>query len=106
MLSEYDGGIGKDGEWSTPRVLEVQFQEIEGTDLEQFRNTRTEAILELRNIEYRTGEVVELYSNVVLRRLPLLSVVRAGAAAHRACICRGRIIMWVYWYRRSARRAR
>lgn len=50
MLSEYDGGIDKDAEWSTPRVLEVQFQEIQGTGLEQFGDTRTEAIRELRNI--------------------------------------------------------
>jgi branched-chain amino acid transport system substrate-binding protein len=54
--------FGKDGEWSKPRVLEVQFQDIQGTDLEQFRDTRTEAILEPP--EYRTGEVVEPYSSV------------------------------------------
>ena len=54
---------GKDGEWSKPRVLEVQFQDIQGTDLEQFRDTRTEAILE--PAEFRTGEVVEPYSNVM-----------------------------------------
>ena len=54
--------FGKDGEWSKPRVLEVQFQDIQGTDLEQFRDTRTEAILE--PAEFRTGEVVEPYSNV------------------------------------------
>jgi branched-chain amino acid transport system substrate-binding protein len=54
--------FGKDGEWSKPRVLEVQFQDIQGTDLEQFRDTRTEAILE--PAEYRTGEVIEPYSSV------------------------------------------
>jgi len=54
--------FGKDGEWSKPRVLEVQFQDIQGTDLEQFRDTRTETILE--PAEFRTGEVVEPYSNV------------------------------------------
>ena len=54
--------FGKDGEWSKPRVLEVQFQDIQGTDLEQFRDTRTEAILEPS--EFRTGEVVEPYSSV------------------------------------------
>jgi branched-chain amino acid transport system substrate-binding protein len=53
---------GKDGEWSKPRVLEVQFQDIRGTDLEQFRDTRTEAIL--GPAEFRTGEVVEPYSSV------------------------------------------
>ena len=54
--------FGRDGEWSKPRVLEVQFQDIQGTDLEQFRDTKTEAILEPE--EYRTGEVVEPYSSV------------------------------------------
>jgi branched-chain amino acid transport system substrate-binding protein len=54
--------FGKDGEWSKPRVLEVQFQDIQGTDLEQFRDTRTETILE--PAEFRTGELVEPYSSV------------------------------------------
>jgi hypothetical protein len=43
-------------------VLEVQFQDIQGTELEQFRDTKTEAILEPE--EFRTGEVVEPYSSV------------------------------------------
>jgi branched-chain amino acid transport system substrate-binding protein len=60
-LSEYHGGIGKNGEWSTPRVLEVQFQEIQGTDLEQFRDTRAEVVLEPE--QYRMGEI-EHYSSV------------------------------------------
>jgi hypothetical protein len=42
--------------------LEVQFQDIQGTDLEQFRDTKTEAILE--PAEYRTGELSEPYSKV------------------------------------------
>jgi branched-chain amino acid transport system substrate-binding protein len=54
--------FGKEGEWSKPRVLEVQFQDIQGTDLEQFRDTKTEVILE--PAEYRTGEVIEPYSSV------------------------------------------
>ena len=54
--------FGKDGEWSKPRVLEVQFQDIQGTDLEQFRDTKTEAILE--PAEYRTGEVIEPYAKM------------------------------------------
>jgi hypothetical protein len=49
----------KDGEWAKLRVLEVQFQ---GTDLEHLKDTRTEVILEPE--EFRTGEVVEPYSNV------------------------------------------
>jgi branched-chain amino acid transport system substrate-binding protein len=54
--------FGKDGEWSKPRVLEVQFQDIQGNDLEQFANTKTEVILE--PAEFRTGEVVAPYSSI------------------------------------------
>jgi branched-chain amino acid transport system substrate-binding protein len=54
-----DISFGKDGEWSKPRVLEVQFQNIKGTDLDQFKDTRTEVILEPP--EYRTGEVIAPY---------------------------------------------
>jgi branched-chain amino acid transport system substrate-binding protein len=54
--------FGKDGEWAKPRVLEVQFQDIQGTDLEQFKDTKTEVILE--PAEYRTGELIEPYSKI------------------------------------------
>jgi hypothetical protein len=40
----------------------VRIQDIQGNDLEQFNNTKTEVILEPE--ELRTGEVVEPYSNV------------------------------------------
>jgi branched-chain amino acid transport system substrate-binding protein len=54
--------FGKDGEWSKPRILMVQFQDIQGNDLEQFKDTKTEVIL--APAEFRTGEVVEPYSSV------------------------------------------
>ena len=57
-----DVSYGKNGEWSKPRVLVVQFQNITGTDLDQFKDTRTEVILE--PAEFRTGEIVEPYSSV------------------------------------------
>ena len=57
-----DIAFGKDGEWAKPRVLEVQFQNIKGTALDQFENTRTEAILE--PVEYRTGNPVAPFSGV------------------------------------------
>ncbi|HUH85545.1 MAG TPA: amino acid ABC transporter substrate-binding protein [Stellaceae bacterium] len=53
---------GKDGEWSKPRVLEVQFQNISGNGLEQFKDTKTEAILEPP--EYRTGTALAPFSEV------------------------------------------
>jgi branched-chain amino acid transport system substrate-binding protein len=55
-----DVSFGKDGEWSKPRVLEVQWQGIKGNGLDQFKDTKTEAILEPP--EYRTGKVVTPYN--------------------------------------------
>jgi branched-chain amino acid transport system substrate-binding protein len=52
--------FGKDGEWSKPRVLEVQWQGIKGNSLDQFKDTKTEAILE--PAEYRTGKVMTPYN--------------------------------------------
>src|SRR6516165_5076731 len=52
--------FGKDGEWSKPRVLEVQFQDIKSNSLDEFKDTRTEVILEPE--EYRTGTVIAPYS--------------------------------------------
>jgi len=54
--------FGKDGEWSKPRILMVQFQDIQGNDLEQIKDTKTEVILD--PAEYRTGEVIEPYSSI------------------------------------------
>jgi branched-chain amino acid transport system substrate-binding protein len=53
---------GKDGEWAKPRVLEVQFQNFHGTDLEQIRELKTEVILE--PAEYRTGQVQAPYASL------------------------------------------
>jgi branched-chain amino acid transport system substrate-binding protein len=52
--------FGKDGEWTKPRVLEVQWQGITSNNLDQFDNPKTEAILEPS--EYRTGKVEEPYT--------------------------------------------
>jgi branched-chain amino acid transport system substrate-binding protein len=54
--------FGKGGEWAEPRILMVQFQNIQGTDLEQVTDTKTEVILE--PAEYHTGEVIEPYSSI------------------------------------------
>jgi branched-chain amino acid transport system substrate-binding protein len=51
---------GKDGEWSKPRVLEVQWQNIKSNSLDEFKDTRTEVILEPE--EYRTGTVTAPYN--------------------------------------------
>jgi branched-chain amino acid transport system substrate-binding protein len=52
--------FGEDGEWSKPRVLEVQWQNVKSNNLEEFADTRTEVILEPQ--EYRTGEVIAPYA--------------------------------------------
>jgi branched-chain amino acid transport system substrate-binding protein len=51
--------FGTDGEWSKPRVLEVQWQNIKSNSLDQFKDTKTEAIVE--PAEYRTGTVIAPY---------------------------------------------
>ena len=37
--------FGNNGEWSRPRVLQVQFQGIVGSDITQFRNGSTQIIV-------------------------------------------------------------
>ncbi|HZK91364.1 MAG TPA: amino acid ABC transporter substrate-binding protein [Stellaceae bacterium] len=54
-----DISFGQDGEWSKPRVLEVQWQGIKGNTIDDFKDTKTEAIL--APDEYKTGTVVEPY---------------------------------------------
>jgi branched-chain amino acid transport system substrate-binding protein len=51
---------GKDGEWAEPRVLEVQFQNIKGNSIEQFKDISTETILE--PAQYRTGKAIYPYT--------------------------------------------
>jgi branched-chain amino acid transport system substrate-binding protein len=55
-----DISFGKDGEWSKPRVLEVQWQNIKSNSLDQFKDTKTEAILEPS--QYQTGTVIAPYN--------------------------------------------
>jgi branched-chain amino acid transport system substrate-binding protein len=54
--------FGKDGEWSKPRVLEVQWQGIKGHSLDEFKSTKVEPILEPSI--YRTGKVIAPYSAI------------------------------------------
>jgi branched-chain amino acid transport system substrate-binding protein len=55
-----DISYGPDGEWSKPRVLEVQFQNIKGNDIEQFKDIKTEVIISPP--EYKTGDVIVPFS--------------------------------------------
>jgi branched-chain amino acid transport system substrate-binding protein len=54
-----DVSFGKDGEWAKPRVLEVQWQNIKSNNRDEFKDTKTEVILE--PAEYRTGSVIAPY---------------------------------------------
>jgi branched-chain amino acid transport system substrate-binding protein len=54
-----DIAFGADGEWTKPRVLEVQWQGIKGNRLDDFKDTKTEVILEPS--EFKTGAVVAGY---------------------------------------------
>src|SRR5579862_2598621 len=54
-----DIAFGEDGEWTKPRVIEVQWQGIKGNTLDDFKDTKTEVILDPS--EYKTGTVVEPY---------------------------------------------
>ncbi len=53
--------FGEDGEWSKPRVLEVQWQNIKTNNIDEFKDTKTEVILEPE--EYRTGAVIAPYAS-------------------------------------------
>ena len=52
--------FGTDGEWSKPRVIEVQWQGIKGNTLDDFKDTKTEVILTPG--EYKTGTVMAPYN--------------------------------------------
>ncbi|HUI34098.1 MAG TPA: amino acid ABC transporter substrate-binding protein [Stellaceae bacterium] len=54
-----DIAFGPDGEWTKPRVIEVQWQGIKGNTIDDFKDTKTEVIL--APDEYKTGTVVEPY---------------------------------------------
>jgi branched-chain amino acid transport system substrate-binding protein len=54
-----DIAFGADGEWTKPRVLEVQWQGIKGNTLDDFKDTKTEVILEPS--EFKTGSVIAGY---------------------------------------------
>jgi branched-chain amino acid transport system substrate-binding protein len=40
-----DVTFGANGEWTEARVLEVQFQNVKGNDVEQFKDPKTEVVL-------------------------------------------------------------
>ena len=54
-----DVKFGKGGEWAQSRVLQVQFHDIKGNDVEQFRTMGTQTVL--TPAEYNSGSVIYPY---------------------------------------------
>ena len=51
--------FNKDGEWVQPRMLQVQFHDVKGNDIEQFRSMNTQTVL--APAEFKSGEMVYPY---------------------------------------------
>jgi branched-chain amino acid transport system substrate-binding protein len=56
-----DVKFGKDGEWAQSRVLQVQFQNVKGNDVGQFRDISTQVVV--APAEYESGKVVYPYES-------------------------------------------
>ena len=54
-----DVRFGKDGEWAQSRVLQVQFQNVKGNDVAQFKDISTQVVL--TPSEYASGNVIYPY---------------------------------------------
>jgi branched-chain amino acid transport system substrate-binding protein len=54
-----DVKFGKDGEWAQSRVLQIQFHDVKGNDVEQFRAMNTQTVVEPD--EYKSGNVIYPY---------------------------------------------
>jgi branched-chain amino acid transport system substrate-binding protein len=51
--------FGKDGEWAQSRVLQIQFQNVKGNDVAQFKDISTQVVL--TPSEYASGKVIYPY---------------------------------------------
>ena len=54
-----DVKFGKGGEWAQPRVLQIQFQNVQGNGVDQFKEVKTQVVL--TPPEYKSGDVVYPY---------------------------------------------
>ena len=57
-----DVAFGEKGEWSKARVMTVQFQNITGTSVDDFRNGKGETVLWPQ--QYKNGDVILPYSEI------------------------------------------
>ena len=55
-----DFAFGPSGEWKEARVLEVQFQNVKGNDVEQFKNQKVEVVLYQSGL--KDGDLIYPYS--------------------------------------------
>ncbi len=55
-----DVKFGSNGEWAEPRVVQVQFHDIKGNDLEQFRSMDTQTVV--TPAEYASGQLIYPYT--------------------------------------------
>ena len=53
--------FGPNGEWTEARVMEVQFQDVKGNDVEQFKDPKVEVVLWPPSL--KSGDVVYPYSD-------------------------------------------
>jgi branched-chain amino acid transport system substrate-binding protein len=54
-----DVKFGAGGEWAQPRVLQVQFQNVKGNAVDQFKDVKTQVVL--TPSDYKSGDVVYPY---------------------------------------------
>jgi branched-chain amino acid transport system substrate-binding protein len=52
--------FGKDGEWAQSRVLQIQFQNVKGNDVAQFKDIISTQVV-LTPSEYASGKVIYPY---------------------------------------------
>jgi branched-chain amino acid transport system substrate-binding protein len=57
-----DVKFGKDGEWAQPRMLQIQFHDVKGNDVEQFRAMNTQTVV--TPAEYKSGNVIYPFGKV------------------------------------------
>jgi len=56
-----DVKFGKGGEWAESRVLQVQFQNVKGNDVAQFKDVKTQVVVSPK--DYISGTVIYPYEN-------------------------------------------
>jgi len=56
-----DVKFASDGDWAKSRVLQVQFHDVKGNNLDQSRNARSVETI-LTPTEYKTGDVIYPYA--------------------------------------------